>query len=423
MEIFKEYDIRGLYPQEINEENAYRISRAIITSLKDKKIFLGYDNRKGSLAIKDFVKKGLIESGGEVIDVGLGPIMIPVFASFLEKTSGLCITASHNPAEYTGLLPYYDGITVVPEKIKRVYNSGKFAEGIGSIKEEDYYEKYIKYITKGIKKMKLKVGIDSMGGSTTSIAPDIFERIGCKAELLHKKPDSNFYGKTPEPVKTNAIELEKMVKKKALDFGIQLDADGDRVAFINEKGVFIDPMTIAMIFIKYLKLKNVVATVSCSSHLEEFANITYSKVGRPNIEKILARGKFDFGVETASHYYFARYFPFSDGLLGAVLMANILNKTSKKISELAKEFPEIYFESKSIPFKNETERTEKLKKMEEKAVKYGNVQRIDGVKVINEGGFILFRKSNTEPLLRIYYEGKNKESFKKIKKLVETIIK
>lgn len=115
MEIFKEYDIRGLYPQEIDEEKAYKISRAIATSLKGKKIFLGYDNRIGSLAIKDYVKKGLVESGKEVVDLGLGPIMIPVFASFIEKTNGLCITASHNPAKYTGLLPYNKGVTVTPD--------------------------------------------------------------------------------------------------------------------------------------------------------------------------------------------------------------------------------------------------------------------------------------------------------------------
>ncbi len=423
MEIFKEYDIRGLYPQEIDEEKAYKISRAIATSLKGKKIFLGYDNRIGSLAIKDYVKKGLVESGKEVVDLGLGPIMIPVFASFIEKTNGLCITASHNPAKYTGLLPYNKGVTVTPEKIKKVYDKNKFTEKIGNLVEEDYYEKYISYITKGIGKLNLNIGIDSMGGSTTSIAADIFERLNCKVKLLHAKPDSNFYGKTPEPIKENAGELENMVKKEKLDLGMQFDADGDRVAFVDENGRFVDPMVITMIFIRYLKLKKVVATVACSSHLEEFAQITYSKVGRPNIEKNLVNKKFDLGVETASHYYFARYFPFSDGLLGGVLLASILNKSKKKLSQLVNEFPKVYFDSISLPFENESKRTTKMKEIEKEAVKYGKIERIDGIKVINDNGFMLFRKSNTEPILRVYYEGKDEESYKRIKDIVNSIIK
>ncbi|MGC8533353.1 MAG: hypothetical protein ACP5MV_01850 [Candidatus Parvarchaeum sp.] len=423
MEIFKEYDIRGLYPQEIDEEKAYKISRAIATTLKGKKTFLGYDNRIGSLAIKDYVKKGLIESGKQVIDLGLGPIMIPVFASFIEKTNGLCITASHNPAKYTGLLPYNKGVTVTPEKIKKVYDKGKFNENIGNLIEEDYYERYISYITKGIGKLNLNIGIDSMGGSTTSIAPDIFKRLGCNVKVLHPKPDSNFYGKTPEPIKENAGELEKMVNRNGLDVGMQFDADGDRVAFVDETGKFVDPMVITMIFIKYLKLKKVVATVACSSHLEKFAKVTYSKVGRPNIEKRLVNKKFDLGVETASHYYFARYFPFSDGLLGGVLLASILNKTKKKLSQLVNEFPAIYFSSISIPFKSESERSDKMNRIEKEAIKYGKIEKIDGIKVINEQGFMLFRKSNTEPILRVYYEGKDKEAYEKIKETVNSIIR
>jgi phosphomannomutase len=423
MEIFKEYDIRGVYPQEIGEEKAYKISRAIATALKGKRIFLGYDNRVGSLAIRDYVKKGLVESGKEVIDLGLGPIMIPVFASFVEKTNGLCITASHNPAKYTGLLPYCKGVTVTPEKIKKAFEKGKFTEKVGSLSEEDYYERYISYITQGINNFNLKIGIDSMGGSTTSIAPDIFKRLNCKVKMLHNKPDSNFYGKTPEPIKENAAELGRMVKANKLDVGMEFDADGDRVAFVDENGKFVDPMVITMIFIKYLKLKKIVATVACSSHLEEFAKVTYSKVGRPNIEKKLANKKFDLGVETASHYYFARYFPFSDGLLGGVLLAGILNKTKKKLSQLVNEFPKVYFGSLSIPFENETERTAKINEIKEKAVKYGKIENIDGIKIINEKGFMLFRKSNTEPMIRVYYEGRDKESYKKIKDSVDLIIK
>ncbi|MCL4373069.1 hypothetical protein M1384_03330, partial [Candidatus Parvarchaeota archaeon] len=116
-------------------------------------------------------------------------------------------------------------------------------------------------------------------------------------------------------------------------------------------------------------------------------------------------------------------FPFSDGLLGGVLLASILNKSKKKLSQLVNEFPKVYLDSISLPFENESKRTAKMKEIEKEAVKYGKIERIDGIKVINERGFMLFRKSNTEPILRVYYEGKDEESYKRIKDIVNSIIR
>ena len=104
-------------------------------------------------------------------------------------------------------------------------------------------------------------------------------------------------------------------------------------------------------------------------------------------------------------------------------MASILNSTKKKLSQLVDEFPKVYFTSISIPFENESKRTAKMQKIEKETIKYGKIEKIDGIKVINKYGFMLFRKSNTEPILRIYYEGKDEESYKKMKEAVNSIIK
>ena len=334
MDIFREYDIRGIYPKEIDEKKAKKIGLAVAVVAKREKIFLSYDNRVGSLKIKDSFINGLLDGGVVVYNSGLYPITVSAFASFIEKSYGVCVTASHNPAEYTGILMFKDGtgMSVTPDKIKSKM-SEKPAKTRGHVVDYDYSGRYIDYISKGVGKLNLKIGIDSMGGSTTYIAKRLFESLGAKTYNLHQEMSSDFYGKTPEPSAKNAKNLQRFVKSKNLDVGIQLDADGDRVLFVDEKGEVVDPMTSAMIFIKNLHFRSVAATVGCSMLLENYAKVKYIKVGRPHVESALRNKKYDFGVETSSHFYFNKYYPFSDGLLAAVLMAGIIKKSNKKFSQ------------------------------------------------------------------------------------------
>ena len=169
MDIFREYDIRGIYPKEIDEKKAKKIGLAVAVVAKREKIFLSYDNRVGSLKIKDSFINGLLDGGVVVYNSGLYPITVSAFASFIEKSYGVCVTASHNPAEYTGILMFKDGtgMSVTPDKIKSKM-SEKPAKTRGHVVDYDYSGRYIDYISKGVGKLNLKIGIDSMGGSTTS---------------------------------------------------------------------------------------------------------------------------------------------------------------------------------------------------------------------------------------------------------------
>ncbi len=421
MDIFKAYDIRGVYPTELNADTAFELGRSIATAYPERKIFVNNDNRGGSIAIRSSFTLGLVHSGATVYELNMGPVCVPAFASFNERGYGVCISASHNPAEYTGILSFLNGTTITPEKIKKIFDSKGFSKKTGKTIPYHYDDKYIKYITKGIRNVGLKIGVDCMGGSGTFIVPECLELAGLDARMMNDKPSENFYGKIPEPSKENSKELSDIVKKEKLDFGIQLDGDCDRIIFIDENGDFVDPVTAALIFIKFMKIKNSVVNVACPSIIERYSKVKYTRVGGPFMEPYLKK-TCDFGFEVSSHFYFGKYYPFSDGILASLLMSRILKKWGKSMSELVNTFPELYYGLSTAKFNTEEERTGKMAEISYKISKLGKTIKIDGIKVMLNDGFILFRESNTEPLIRAYYEGKDRRSYERIKRMVEDIL-
>ncbi len=419
MGIFKDYDIRGIYPEELNEENAFLIGRALGAYLKGRPAFLNYDTRVGSVNIKDDVVNGILKSGSDVYELGCGPITVSNFASFNEKACGVSITASHNPAAYTGVIMYVNGTTLTPASIKTYYASKTFVRGAGRRIPHDYDDEYTEYITRGIRNAGINVGFDGMGGATTYITPHVLEKIGAKVCSIRPKATSDFYGRTPEPSKANSAGLSHSVRKNRLDFGAQLDADGDRVVFVDDLGRFLDLMVTAMVFIKHLKLKKVTASIACSRILERYADVVYVKVGRPYIEDALKKAKSDFGVETSSHFYFADYYPFSDGILATVLMAKLLAKSGKRLSAIVDGLPKVYYGTDALNFSDDAGREAAMERIIAMFKGYKDKIELDGVKAVFEDGFVLFRKSNTEPIIRAYYDGDNPAGFRRMRGVVE----
>lgn len=421
MNIFKKYDIRGVYPDELNEGIAFDLGRALGTLAKGKEVYVNHDTRIGSLRIKESFIDGLVNSGSKVKDVGLGPIMVAAFASFREKTYGVCITASHNPKQYTGILPYKNGVSVAPSEIERIYKKRNFSRSMGNVEKVEYNREYARYVLNKVKVKDLAVGVDAMGGAGTEVVVDVLRSAGVDVKMLHSSFSSDFYGKVPEPSQENASELASFVKKKGLDFGFQLDGDADRVLFVDDKGGFVDPMYAAMVFITKLKMRRVVANVACSSKLEKLAKVKYVPVGRPFIEKTLLRTHADLGVEASSHFYFNRFFPFSDGILGGLLMSEILGGSGRALSDIVDALPRVYMSSTSLSFEDEPSREKALNVIYRKISGLGKTVRVDGIKVLMRDGFILVRKSNTEPLIEIAYEGKDVGAFRRMSSIVGKI--
>ncbi len=421
--IFKTYDIRGVYPKELDSDKAFTIGRAIGSISKGKSIFLNIDTRNGSKAIKRKFAEGLVQSGARVYDLGMGPIMVSAVASYQNSAYGVCLTASHNPAEYTGIITVRNGITLEPEEIKKEFDSGKFPNKKGKKSSYDYSKRYIDFITKNTENMGLRAGIDSMGGATTFMAKDVAVKVGIKPFVLHAGTSETFFGKHPEPKEENGKDISKLVVKEGLDFGAQFDADGDRVAFYDERGKFIEPVISGLILMKFNGLKRVLANVSCSRVIEKYAKVKYSKVGHRFMERDLVKGKYDMGIESSSHFYFGKYHPFSDGLLSMVLFSKAVAESGEKVSEMVGEFPKLHYVSQSLHFKSDEERSAAMKRIAARMEKFDDVDRLDGYKAIFDDGFMLFRESGTEPMIRVAYEGDDERALNRISSLVRKTMK
>ncbi|MEM3846077.1 MAG: hypothetical protein QXU98_10295, partial [Candidatus Parvarchaeota archaeon] len=352
----------------------------------------------------------------KVLDLGMVPIAVPAFASFKEKTYGVCLTASHNPPKYTGILTFDNGKSLDPERIKSIYSSKSFLSGEGTIKKQDYQSKYLLRITKGINGVNFKVGIDAMGGAGTFASKLAVKLIGAEPKMLHPNISMDFFGKTPEPSKENISELSSFVEENHLDMGMQLDGDADRVIFTDEHGNFIDPVISALIFVRYLHIEEAVINVMSPSIFKRFTKVKFVAVGRNRLEGV------EFGFETSSHFYFGKYFPASDGILTSILMLNILKKSGKTMSELAKEFPRPYYKLEAVKMRSSEEMDAALKEAEKRMSVYGRIDRTDGAKVYFDDGSICVRKSETEPLIRVFYEGVDESSFMKMGEIAYKIM-
>lgn len=406
MEIVRDYDVRGIYPKELNEKKAYEIGLKIGSYAKDK-IFLNYDNRIGSLRIRDSLEKGIIDGGGEVIEGPLGPLAAIALQSYIKKSIGLSITASHNPAEYTGIISYYKGITLQPKEYIKSKVKHRKAK---SINYEDFNEEYREFLVSKFPKTKLKIVFDSLGGASTIIGTKILEEIA-KVYALREKFDNNYYGYTPEPSEKTSRELAREVIKENADFGLQVDCDADRALIIDDKGNLINLARIEILFNKVFKVKDLITTVSAPNILERYFRVKYTPVGRPYVERNMKKGVF--GFEGSGHLYFGDYYPFSDGILVGLMVAKMLHKTGKKLSELLKSIPNVFYFEDKIKISSLDEAINKLEKIKEELKAFGKLNTLDGVRVDMNGSFILFRKSNTEPIIRYYVSATSEDKFER----------
>ncbi len=397
---------------------AYHLGRSIGTIFNGKKICVGYDTRKGSEIIKNYVIEGLEHSGYEVFDLGLQPTQVTCFYGFKNKIPSVIITASHNPKEYTGLKIYTkEGLRFSElEELEKIYNEKNYISGNGKTIEMDkgiIESSYIDYITKN-KESDLKIALESYGGAATFIAKKALEKIGCKVYSLRDNFDNDFCGKVPEPKEGNLDELIKSIEDNSNDLGIALDGDGDRSLFIDNKSNIVDSSHICMIYLNhFLKHKkgNAVIAIDSSKRLNSVKNakISWCRIGTKFIEAMLKENNAIFAGEGSYHYYFGKYYPFSDGILAGVLMADLLCRKKSNLYDMKNELPPVYILRKNFVCKNDEKKDFILNNLLSK-FKDKRHDTIDGVRVFFDiYDWALIRKSNTEPLIKMIVEGSSKE--------------
>lgn len=433
-EIFREYDIRGIYEEELDIDGAYTFGRSFATYIKDKKVIIGYDNRESSIPLHDALVTGLMESGAEILDLGL--VTTPMYYYAKKKfdyTNGIMITASHNPREYNGFKISFDKIgNAFGQTIYDFYdftNQLKFVTKEGNIScyniRQDYLNNFKNSIDLGPK--KIKAVIDCGNGTGSIIVHDIMQQFDIECEFLYCDSDPRFPNHHPDPsVKENNDDLALKVKELNYDIGIGIDGDADRVGIVLENGEYISADLVMLIFYraleKNMKNRKAVFDVKCSKTLIDGLvdlNMPYEmyRTGASYLNYKANTDNYDFAGEFSGHLIFKDKYPgFDDGIYAGVRLIEILSKTNLKASELLSNTNK-YFQTPELKIAVDDaykfEIVNKIKKYCQE--KQYNIIDIDGVRVTFDDAWALVRASNTGPNLTIRFEAKTEQKLNDIK--------
>ena len=438
--IFREYDIRGVYGKDIDEELSYLIGRAFGSKLrmlgKDTTL-VGYDNRYSSPIIEKNLVQGIREAGINVVRLGL--VTTPMYYygwDLLNIHCGIMVTASHNPKDDNGFKFSYNGVhNAYGNSSLELYEmimNGEFVNGeLGSVRNVDIKDDYLKLIRSSttLGNRRIKVVYDCGNGTTAIVADDIFNMFCDKIDLvpLFNISDSNFPHHHPDPaVEANLTLLKKKVLEEHADVGIAFDGDGDRVGVITSEGKFLDIDKYMILIWRNLVKKDVPKRtfydVKCSLALKEELDKLgvkneFYRTGNSYTKAKSVEGDYPFSGELSGHVFFRDRFPgYDDGIYAGLRLIEILTNTNHSIHELLEGIP--YYES-TPELKVSVSDDVKFKiidKVREYCEEKGyQVLLIDGVKVFFEDGTALVRASNTGPNITTRFEAKNKERLESIK--------
>ncbi len=434
-QIFKAYDIRGIYSRDIFEETAYLIGNALGNLIgPGKKLALAGDVRVSTIALKKEMETGIVESGANVYDLGVVPTPVIDFClTEFNFDGGAIVTASHNPREWNGFKLYSEDAHVMGmgtglEKVKELAQKGakKYTDK-GSVKDfaVETIRSYTAFIVSKAGDLKgLSIGIDPGNGSYSGLAKDILKKSGAEIVSINDFPDGNFPGRTPEPKPESISELKNLVVEEELDLGIAFDADGDRGIFVDDKGkVLRGDMALALMVKNWVKKGDgVVYEVSCSDAVQEAINEKGAKgfispVGRAFIPEKMMKEKAVLGGEISGHMYFSEARNADDPLFATTRIAHIMSERRKKLSELVAELPNYESFAREIPVE-EGIKFRIVEYLKQDLANAGfKISVLDGVKARLDTGWFLIRASNTSPNLRLIAEAKSKEDLDSLVKI------
>ena len=435
--IFREYDLRGIYNDEITDSDAYTIGRSFgsfISLSNEKWTVIGHDNRLSSPSLTDNLIKGITDTGVNVYNLGLVTTPMCYFMrKYLNSNTGIMVTASHNPKEYNGFKIAFNKIGNAYGKYIREFrdftNKGEFKSGSGIVKNIDLRDKYLDLIKNSVDigMRKVKVVFDCGNGTGSIIIKDILDRIpNIEYELLYCESDGNFPNHHPDPtVHSNLIDLGNKVKELGYDLGVGIDGDADRVGIVDENGNPIDTDLYMIIVYRYLNkiLKNRKALfdVKCSKALiDELVKLDIEPImyrtGNSYSNMMMQKGDFDFGGEYSGHVFFRDKFPgFDDGIYAGIRMIEIISNTGKSISSLLEGINKYYStEEIKIPASDDIKNIIVEKVKQYCIDKNYSFKDIDGIRVEFDDSWGLIRVSNTGPNLTIRFEAKTENRLKEI---------
>lgn len=432
--IFKAYDIRGIYPDDINEEIAKKIGQAFVQFTKAKRVVVGRDARESSPELTEAVIQGVISMGADVVDIGLcsTPIFNFAVAENIEHDGGIMVTASHNPAKYNGFkMDLNSGLPIGKEtgmeEIKKLAMEGnvKTSDKVGEVKQRDYLPEYLAKIYTLVDRGEinnLKVAVDIGNGMGGLSIPKIFEGLNCELIPLFFEIDCSFPNHEANPLKEeNLIDLKKKVLDSEADLGVAIDGDADRIGFVDEKGETIPGDLMTALLAQELLKKNpggkVLYDLRSSNIVPEIIKESggipeMCEVGHALIKKKMKETGALFAGELSSHFYYSHFYDVESSDLTLLLVLSLLSHAGKKMSEIVRPLRK-YFQSGEINSEVE-DKEEMIRKLEEIYGKEAkNISRLDGIRIDFDDWWFNVRPSNTEPVLRLNLEAKTKEIMEK----------
>jgi len=445
-EVFKAYDVRGLYPDEITEELFVQLGRAFVAFLGPGRYAVTRDMRLSSPSLADAFIEGVVRQGGHVIDYGLAgtdQMYFAVAANGLD--GGAQITASHNPKQYNGCkLVRKEAFPLSGEsgikEMKEMIFGGTLPppEGTpGSRQRGEMLDRYVSHVMSFIDERVIKpfnVVLDGGSGVAGFIAPPMFDRLPCKTTRLCFEVDGTFPNHEANPlIEENRRDITERVIAERADAGIAWDGDGDRCFFLDGSGEFIagDFVTalLAESFLRKSAGETVVYDVRASYAVRDTVNrfggrAVMNRVGHAFIKRRMREENAIFGGEVTGHYYFRDNFYADNGFIPALLILELMSQEGKSLRDLVQPLREKYFISGEINTKLPDMNAAKVK-IEALAREYshGHVHYLDGISVEFDDWHFNVRPSNTEPLLRLNLEGLTPEIMEKRRDEVLGIIR
>lgn len=444
MNVFKAYDVRGKYPEEVNEKLAFNIGKAMVVLLGAKNFLIAMDARKGSEKLAEALTKGITGQGSNVTMMGLATT--PMFYYFKKKKgfdAGVMITASHLPAGFNGLKAMrqdgFMGYDTGFKEIEEMINSGRLdnifsVDHKGSVEEESYDEEYIDFVIRNsLGNLRgLKVVVDGSNGMAGPIA----EKILLKADVDFIGLNMSYKLENPahslNPLEVDAhVEVIEKIKETGAAFGAIFDADGDRIVFIDDKGESLSGDYTVAILAKHLAKPGdiIVHDLLCGrAFIDSVKKLgcepVVSRVGHLFIKHKMVELNARLGAEASCHMYFQEAGGAESSVLCLLNMIGIINEEERNLSEILAPLRAAYVKSPELNYRFESNEVKDAKIEQIKVTFTDGMQSfLDGVKVDYDDAWFNVRKSNTEPVLRVRIEGKTASRVNELQVRIEAIVK
>jgi phosphomannomutase len=422
--VFKAYDVRGIYPDELDEAGAYAIGQAYVDEFEPRRIAVGRDMRLSSPDMSAAVMRGAAEAGADVVDLGLvGTEMVYFAVGELALEGGIMVTASHNPTEYTGMkivrrgaLPVGGDSGLLDIRTRAMSGARHETGPVGTIEQQDIWPRFVEGVLSfiDVEAIKpLRVVIDAANGMAGAMLPPVLERLPIDAVRCFFEPDGTFPNHEPNPLLPENREfIVGRVTEEQADLGVAFDGDADRCFFVDDAGEFVPGDFVTTLLAESVLEKepgakilyDVRASWAVPETIDRAGGVPLvNRVGHAFFKHRMREEGAAFGGEVSGHYYFRDFSQADSGVIPFLMMLELVSRKGTKLSEILRPFHERYFITGELNTPV-ADVALKLQELKERFGSEGEVSHLDGLSVEADDWHMNVRPSNTEPLLRLNLE-------------------